>query len=263
MRRASTCLAVLGALAVLALPSLASAAPTVHFTAKAVPISGFPHTGNILGAGAAFQASFKIEGTEYGGVQPPLIGVSVQLPKGTKLHTAGFAKCPIADLTEDKEPAKCPKKSKAGPVGQAEGYVVLEGEHVKEKVTVESFFTNEGLAFFVEGRTPTIIEIVSTGKYINLNGAGGFGPKFVGQVPLIASVPGAPFGSTETINVKVGAAIKKGKETIYYGRVPKTCPKGGFPVRAELTFANLEKLPEPVPGAVVIAESKAPCPARK
>jgi hypothetical protein len=260
MRRASTCLAALGVLALLALPSMASAKPTVSFKALAVPISGFPHTGNIKGAGAAFKSEFVIKGTEYGGFQPPLIGVNVQLPKGTVLHTQGFAKCPTATLTQEKEPTKCPKGSRAGPVGEALGFVNIGTEEVREKVTIESFFTPEGLAFFVQGHTPTIIEITSTGKYINLNGAGGFGPKFVGKVPLIESLPGAPFGSTERINVKVGAAVKSHGKTIYYGRVPKTCPTGGFPVKAELTFANLEKLPEPVAGEVVSVTSKAPCP---
>ena len=56
MRRASTCLAVLG-LAVLGAAGRGSRRrPTVTFKAKAVPIPGFPHTGNILGAGAAVQA---------------------------------------------------------------------------------------------------------------------------------------------------------------------------------------------------------------
>src|SRR5271166_3431576 len=69
MRRASTCLALLG-LAVLGLPAAASAAPVVTFKAKAVPIPGFPHTGNILGAGAAEQVEWTIKGTEYGGFPP-------------------------------------------------------------------------------------------------------------------------------------------------------------------------------------------------
>jgi len=58
MRRASTCLALLGCLAALGLPAAASAAPTITLVAKAVPLKGFPHTGNILGAGAAVE--FKI-----------------------------------------------------------------------------------------------------------------------------------------------------------------------------------------------------------
>ena len=61
MRRISTCLAVLG-LAVLGLSASASAAPTITLKAEAVPIPGFPHTGNILGAGAALKAEYTISG---------------------------------------------------------------------------------------------------------------------------------------------------------------------------------------------------------
>ncbi len=162
---------------------------------------------------------------------------------------------------EAKEPAKCPKKSKAGPLGHAKGFVVFGTERVSEEVTIESFFgPGGGINFFVAGHSPTIIEIISTGKFATLNSGGGFGPKFVTEVPLVETVPGAADGSTETINVKVGAAYKKGKETIFYGRVPKKCPKGGFPVKAEMIFANTELLPSRVPGATVTATSKAPCP---
>ena len=92
MRRATICLAVVG-FAVLALAGTASAVPTVTFKAKAVPIKGFPHTGNILGAGTALQAEYSISGTEYDGGPPPLIGINFFLPKGSKLHTSGFPTC--------------------------------------------------------------------------------------------------------------------------------------------------------------------------
>ena len=87
MRRISTALAVLG-LAVLGLAASASAAPTITFKAKAVPIpkaggGTYPGTGNILGAGAALQTEFTISGTEYGGYPPPLIGVKVFGPAGS------------------------------------------------------------------------------------------------------------------------------------------------------------------------------------
>src|ERR1700694_1182703 len=85
MRRASTCVAVL-ALALMALTGVASAAPTVTFKAEAVPIAGYPHTGNILGAGAAVKAEYTISGTEYGGFPPPLVGGHFYLPTGAKLH---------------------------------------------------------------------------------------------------------------------------------------------------------------------------------
>ncbi len=175
MRRASTCLAVLG-LAVLALSGTASAAPTVTFKATAVPIPGFPHTGNIYGAGAAVEAEFHISGTEYGGYSPPLIGVNVFLPKGSKIHSAGFPTCPVATIQVQHEPAKCPKLSKAGPKGEAEGFVVFGSERVPEKVSLESFYGPGGLNVYIEGHTPASIELASTGKYTQLNGAGGFGP---------------------------------------------------------------------------------------
>ena len=99
MRRASTCLAVMGLSAIaLALPSLAGATPTVTFKAKAVPITGFKDTGNILGAGAALQSEYTISGTEYGGYPPPLEGINVYLPAGTVLHNTGFPTCPLSEL---------------------------------------------------------------------------------------------------------------------------------------------------------------------
>jgi hypothetical protein len=258
MRRASTCLAATG-LAVLALSSVASAAPTVTLKAEAVPIPGFKGTGNIYGAGAAFQAEFTIKGTEYGGYPPPLIGVNVYLPKGTVLHPSGFATCSKKAIVEEKEPTKCPKKSKAGPVGKAYGFVVFGNERVPEALSIESFFApGGGLYFFAAGHTPASIEITSVGRYIHLNGAGGFGPEAVVQVPLVETVPGAPDASVEKIISKVGAAYMKGKTPVYYGRVPKKgmCPKGGFSVKAELTFAGLGGLSE----QVVTTTYKAPCP---
>ncbi len=256
MRRASTCLAVLG-LAVLALSGTASAEPTVKFKAEAVPIPGFPHTGNILGAGAAFQAEYTISGTEYGGYSPPLIGINVYLPKGVKLNPSKFPTCSTKIVVEEKEPSKCPKKSSGGPKGVAHGFVVFGNERVPEEVSIESFYApGGGLNFLVLGHTPASIEIVSTGKYTNLNGSGGFGPKFVSHVPLIETVPGAPDGSTASIKVKVGSAIKQGKKTIYYGTMPKKCPKGGFPVKTELVFAGLGGLTE----QTVTKLYKAPCP---
>jgi hypothetical protein len=256
MRRASTCLAVLG-LAVLSLASVASAAPTVTFKAEAVPIAGFPHTGNILGAGAAFQTEFTIKGTEYGGYPPPLIGVNVALPTGSKIHSGGFPTCSEQAIVQEHAPEKCPKGSKAGPVGHAYGFVVFGTERVPETVSIEPFFApGGGLNFYVAGHTPASIEITSTGKFTNLGGAGGYGPEAVVQVPLVETVPDAADASVEKIVSKVGAAIKQGKKTIYYGTVPTKCPKGGFPVKAELTFAALGGLSQ----QTVTATYKAPCP---
>jgi len=256
MRRASTCLAVLG-LALLALPGIASAAPTVTFKGKAVPIPGFPHTGNILGAGAAVEAEFHITGTEYIGSPPPLIGVNVFLPKGTKLHTTGFPTC-AKTVLEQVGPSGCKKSSAAGPVGRADGFVSFGGERVPEATELFSYYApGGGLEFFADGHTPVSLEVLSSGHYTQLNGGGGYGPELITQVPLIPSVPGAPFASVSEIKVKAGSAYKSHGKTIYYGRVPTKCPKGGFPIKAELIFAENGEESKPVK---VLATSKSPCP---
>ncbi len=256
MRRTLTCLGVVGA-AMLAISGVAPAAPTVTVKARAVPIPGFPHTGNILGAGAAVESEIRISGTEYGGYPPPLIGVNVFLPSGTKLHPQGFPSCPDSIIVTQKEPKKCPKGSSAGPVGHANGFVVFGGERVPEEVSIESFYApGGGLNFYVEGHTPASIEVVSTGKFVNFGGSGGFGPEGVVQVPLVETVPGAPDASVEKIVTKLGSAIKKNGKTIYYGTVPRKCPKGGFPFKVELTFAGLGGLAQ----QTVPVNSKAPCP---
>jgi len=266
MRRASTCLALLGCLAVLGLPAAASAAPpTFTFTTKAVPIpkpggGTYPHTGNILpskgGLGAALEANFVITGAGYGatpqnpaGGIPPLAAVNFFLPAGAKINSTGFPTCTEAVL-KNTGPTGC-TKAVASPKGNALGEVTFGSERVPEEAKLQAFFgPNKGLLFYVQGSSPVSLEFVSSGTYVN-SGVAPYGLELKSTVPAIATVPGAALASTKTINVKVGAAIKKGKKLISYGTLPKKCPKGGFPVKSEMTFLG---------GAVVPAEYKAPCP---
>ena len=259
MRRASICLAIAG-MAVLALTGVAQAAPKVTIKGEAVPIPGFPHTGNIYGAGAAVKAEIEISGNEYGGFPPPLIGVNVFFPKGTKLHPAGFPTCPRSTLEgAGRGPSGCPKGSSAGPVGHALGVVSFGQERVPEEVSIEPFYApGGGIEFLADGHSPVSLEILSTGHYVNLGGAGGYGPEVITEVPLVETVPGALDASAERISVEAGSAIRKGKKVIYYGTVPKKgeCPKGGFKVKAELMFAGLGGLS---PQTVTVLY-RAPCP---
>jgi hypothetical protein len=257
MRRASTRLALLGlAVATLGLPAAAGAAPSVTLKVKAVPIPKnpssnggptYPHTGNFFGAGSALETEFTISGTEYGGFPSPLVGVTFYTPKGTKITSKGFTTCSAAIL-ESHEVQKCPKKSVAGPKGEARGVVSFGSTRVHETLSVQPFFEANGLAFYAEGTSPAEIELLSPGSFTS---APGSGPVFKGVVPLVETVPGAPFGSVEFIKVKVGAAFMKGKKLVSYGTIPKTCPKGGFPVKAELKFFS---------GESVTVTAKPPCP---
>jgi hypothetical protein len=260
---AATSLGVLTALS-LGLPGGASATPTVTVHGEAVPIPGYPETGNIYGAGAAVLAEYHIEGNEYVGSPPPLAGINVYLPKGVTLHPAGFKTCPKSVLEPTGAgPTHCPPASRAGPVGEVRGFVSLGGERVKETATVESFFApGGGIEFFTFGHSPVNIEVLSTGVIRNPHGAGGFGPEFETEIPLVSSVPGAPYASVEYIKVKAGAAYgpKNPKKATYYGRVPRKglCPKGGFRSKTEVIFAEVGGLPR----QVVTKEIRTPCPKR-
>ena len=250
MRRASTCLALL-ALAVFALPAFATAAPVVTLKAKAVPIPGFPGTGNHLGAGAAVEAKFTITGHEStGGVPSQLTGVNFYLPKGAKLTTTGFVTCTEATLV-NVGPEGCPKKSVASPIGSAGVVDPLGASLVEETAELQAFFApGGGLYFYVNAASPISAQLIA-GKGHFTTAAAPYGPELVTQVELINTLPGAPPVSTTSINIKVGSAYKKGKKTVYYGTLPKTCPKGGFPAKAELKFAT---------GEMVTVLTKAPCP---
>ena len=257
MRRALVIPAVL-AVALLALPQASSALPTVKFKANSVPIKGYPHTGNILGAGAALHAEYEISGTEYGGFPPPLIGINVYLPSGTKLHPSGFATCAKTVLQRTGS-SGCSSSSAAGPVGSALGIVTFGDERVEEHTELHSYYGSGGeLEFLAQGHSPVSLEILWSGHYANLAGHGAFGPELISPVPLVSTVPGAPLVSIESINVIVGSARKSAGKPVYYGTVPSKCPKGGFPLKSELTFD--ENGADPAVPETVTATYKSPCP---
>jgi hypothetical protein len=247
-------------LAVLAAPSAALGAPVVTVKAKIVPIPinpssphspTYPNTGNILGAGAALEATLTISGTEYGGFPSPVTKVVVELPAGVKLHTQGFATCPMATL-ESHEVQNCPKRSVAGPPGEALGVVSFGGTRVSERATIQPFFApGGGLAFYTEGTSPAELEVLAIGSLTTAPPP--FGPKLTVPVPLVETVPGAPYASVLSIKGKVGAAYRHGKKLISYGAVPKRCPKGGFKGKVEITFLS---------GETVTISPTVPCPKR-
>jgi len=248
LRRTSTSLAVLG-LTVLGLSATAAAAPTFTFKSTAVPIPGFPGTGDFLGAGAVIQTEGRISGTEYGGFPPPLIGIKYYAPAGSKLHPQGFATCALSTI-EASGPAPCPRSSIAGPKGSAGGVVSFGTERVHETVSVQPFFAPGGdLAVFVDGTTPVSLEILAQAHVVA--SAPPFGLEFIGEVPLIETVPGALDASAQEGTISVGAAYRQGKKTISYVKLPKKCPRGGLPVKVELSFLG---------GATTEASYKMPCP---
>jgi hypothetical protein len=257
MRRAVASLAA--AVALLAAPGSATATPVVTFKAKPVPLPGYPHTGFILGAGTALEAEYEISGTEYGGFPPPLTGIAFYLPAGVVLHPQGFPTCPPKTLEPSgRGPKGCPPGSRAGPPGEATGYVAFGSEVVPETASIESFYApGGGLEFFTFGHSPVLLEILSKGRYVPAGGL--FDERLESEIPLVETVPGAQDASVKSIRVEVGSAIRLHGRPVFYGRLPRACPASGFlPVRTEVHFAGLGGL---APQTVTV-EYKAPCPRR-
>jgi hypothetical protein len=228
--------------------------PTVKFKAEAVPIPGFPHTGNILGAGAALQVHYTIAGSEYGGFPAPLVGVNFYTPAGTEIHPRAFASCPPARL-QNIGPGACPRRSRLTIAGTALGIVSFGDERVQERASIQAFLAPGGtMEFYTQGSSPVSLEFLAPSHVAPAPAP--YAQKFVTAVPLIETVPGAPDASTLSVDVKVGAAYRKRGRPIYYGTVPKRCPRGGFPLRSELLFAGIGGL---APQTVRVA-TKAPCP---
>jgi hypothetical protein len=247
----SICLVLFGA-AALCLPAAAMAAPAVTLKATALPIPGFPGTGDILGAGAEVETQVTISGSEYEGSPSPLTELTVYAPIGVKIASSGFPTCAPAAL-EASGPAGCPKGSSAGSRGEGLGVVSFGGDRVPEKVSIQEFFIPAGgLAFYVVGRTPASFEIIEKGYWTTASSP--FGPKLIAEVPLVETVPGADDASILSFKVKVGAARKQGKKTVSYITLPKQCPRGGAPLKAELKFLS---------GEVTTVTYNVPCPKHK
>jgi hypothetical protein len=249
-RTTSTCLIVIG-LAVAGPPAPAAAAPTIAFKITATAIPGFPGTGDMLGAGAVLEARGTISGTEYGGSPAPVTGLRFYAPAGTKLDTRGFASCAPSVIEAD-GPEACPRNSSAGPKGSAVGVVSFGGERVHETASLQPLFAPGGsLELFVDGTTPTSVEVLGTGHVVSSSPP--FGPEIVGEVPLIETVPGGLDASLLEGTISIGAAYKRGQKTISYITMPHKCPPGGLPTKAQLSFLG---------GTTAEASYTMPCPRR-
>ena len=274
MRKASVCLVVLGLIA-LSLPAVSTAAERTvaitKFTVKAVPIpkpggGTWPHTGNILGAGAALEIEYEFSGEGYGstaqnpkGGIAPISQINFYLDAGAKLHPQAFGDCVEATL-KNIGPSGCPASSIASAAGSVLGEVTFGTERVPEEAELRAFFAEGGFLFYTAGHSPVSLEIVSRGHWINSHQAP-YGDELITLVPPVATVPGAPLASVKTLKLKTGAAIKKGKKLVSYGTVPTKC-KDGLPLKTEVSFGGMYggEREFGIPAKTVTATYKAPCP---
>ena len=149
-------------------------------------------------------------------------------------------------------PSGCLKSSEAGPVGKATGIVSFGDERVEETATVQSFFApNSGLNFFLDGHSPVSLEILASAT-VAAN-------VLTIDVPLVSTVPGAPFASLTEVEFRLGETQpeEEGRGLNSGSILPSECA-GSLAWSASVTFdegGSDPIIPEIVPSA---AESACP-----
>ena len=206
-----------------------------------------------LGGHSSVNMTLHVAGTEYGGFPPPTTGVVLKFPTGTAISAGDHSTC-AKETLEKTGPKGCPAGSKAGPVGNALAIVSFGSERVEESATVESFFApGGGLIFFADGHTPTSLEILMSatvsGNVVTIT------------VPLISTVPGAPFASLEQVTIRLGeSASEEENSHLQSGLVlPSECPTAKLSWAAEVTID--QNGAEPVEPKTYETATETACPA--
>jgi hypothetical protein len=200
------------------------------------------------------------------GVPPPLTKIDVRYPGdlGIALSGLGLATCSAVTL-DALGPKGCPAEAQMG-YGVALVEIPVGPEIIKETahVTIVRAPTEDGhlaLLFHADGIDPVSAQIVFSAKLVPAPLP--FGGAITVDVPLVPSLPGAPYVAVVRLRSTLGP-----KNIVYYERVrgqtvayhprgvllPDRCPRGGFRFAADLSFQD---------GSHASAHTAVPCPARR
>jgi hypothetical protein len=241
----------------------ALAAPSVTLKAAFVPVPGEQ---GFLGSGTALKLEYAIAGSGYGasaqkpsGGVPPLAAIDLSLPEGVAIASSVPGMCSEAALL-NAGPNAC-RGAAAGPLSSAAGEVSFGAERVPEHASVQPFFTGGGLSLYFQGSSPVSLELVALSTFVS-PGEAPYGLELRTQLPAIATVPGAPLASFDTIGFELGAPNLPGDLTSSYLTLPPSCPSGGLPLRAKLTFGGSYggEREFGIPAETATATYDAPCP---
>jgi hypothetical protein len=215
-----------------------------------------------LGRRTTLQFEFAFS-APAGAVPPPLVEMQLRYPRGINffLNNLGIERCPERVL-EASGPAGCPPNSAIG-YGVVETGIVLGDEPVQESspITILRAPERDGhfaLLFFAEGRVPVVTNVIFSGLLLSAREP--FGGNVQIGVPLVETLPGAPYVSVLHLHATIGP-----RHLTYYHDVdgvslafapqgillPPTCPRASFPFAAIFAFSD---------GTRALASTTVPCP---
>ncbi|HEY2216331.1 MAG TPA: hypothetical protein VGH21_02475 [Solirubrobacteraceae bacterium] len=240
-RHAAASLVGIAALAGIAAPASTTAAAPAATTAATANVATISATlsPDRLGARSALTVSIHIAGGEFG-VPAPLQAAVVRFPAGMTLEIPKLRSCSTEQLQQFGA-HNCPAQSRLG-----EGHALVQtrpgAETISENVTLTAFLgpprrLQPTLEVLGEGLTPIAVRMVVTGAV--LGDRAPYGERLTMSIPPIPTLPLAPDGSLVDFSLTVGA--KRGKANKSKTNaivVPRHCPPGGFPLAAELSYAD-------------------------
>lgn len=254
MRRNSILAALL---ALLVLAPGAAAAERVRLHASLDP--------DRLGVATTIGFSLRISGTGHSRVPSPLRAIKLRFPSEMSLgsSTLGLAYCRPAPLLLDGLQS-CSQNAVLGRGSGAVEVMTSEGI-VSETATVTALLGPPNsrrveVLFYAEGISPLFAQLVFPGVLVDDRRP--YGTAIDTTIPLIATWPQGPDVSVTSFASTVGpkgltySERVRGKTVRFHPtgvRVPASCPRGGFPFAAELTFTDASK---------VTAKAAVPCPGR-
>jgi hypothetical protein len=253
MRRTGVSIAtLLSCLLALAIPTAAQAEEIVNIKASFTP--------DALGVPTNVFGSATIGSTNTPLPSPPT-KIVVLGPAGLALNLEGTGICNKAKL-ENIGTSACPANSRAG-FGGGIGAFELAKEITHEAFTLDFFLGSNRpghvvLLIYLNAVTPVSVQLVFTAPIVQEPKPYGLG--FSVEVPPIHSVPGATDATALSTFITLGAKnvayFKKvhGKRKLFHVKgilVPKTCPRGGWPVASQFSFED---------GSTVTSKSTIPCP---
>jgi hypothetical protein len=215
-----------------------------------------------LGRRTTLQFEFAFS-APAGQVPPPLTEMQLRYPRGVNffLNDLGIGRCSQRAL-EASGPAGCPPNSAMG-YGVVLTGIVLGDTPVQESSPITVLRAPErgghlALLFFAEGRQPVVTDVVFSGLLLPARDP--FGGNVEIGVPLVETLPGAPYVSVLHLHATIGP-----EHLTYYHKVdgvslafapkglllPPTCPAAAFPFAAVFVFSD---------GTRAAASTTVPCP---
>ncbi|MFI5003429.1 MAG: hypothetical protein ACHQE6_00300 [Solirubrobacterales bacterium] len=238
------------------LPGAAGAAQTARLSAALTP--------ERLGAGTTIAFGFTVASTT-GQVPSPLIGVDLLYPANLGIGTSGLglATCDAQTL-EVLGPEGCPSESQMG-YGAALVEVPFGPVTLQETAITKVFMAHIrdghlGLIFYASGVVPVDAQIIFPGLVLPARNP--YGGDLATTIPLVPTLPGAPYASVVKLSTTLGPAHltyyerTHGKYIPYHPRgivLPRTCPRGGFKFAARFNFHDATH---------AAARTSVPCPRR-